>query len=159
MSITQARVHELFRYDDGKLIRKTTSGGQRAGSVVGCLSRGYLIAMVDRKLHKVHRLIFLMHHGFLPDEVDHRDLDRSNNRIANLRAADKRSNAWNCGKRSHNTSGYKGVSWDKKSQSWAAQIMAHQKRRYLGYFKTPEEAHAAYVKAACELHGEFARAA
>lgn len=160
MELTQDRVRALFDYTkDGMLVRKTTRGGSKAGEPVGCNSKGYLIAMVDRKLYKVHRLIFLMHYGYLPDEVDHIDMNKSNNRIENLRASDKRSNAWNCTKRSHNTSGYKGVCWSKRNKAWVAQICANGRRRCIGYFHTKEEAHAAYVEAAQQLHGEFARSA
>lgn len=160
MELTQARVRELFDYtDDGLLIRKTTRGGFKAGTVVGCRSGDYLIAMVDRKLYKVHRLIFLWHHGWLPPEVDHCDMDKQNNRIQNLRPADKASNSWNVGKRSTNTSGYKGVTWSKRFGKWYAQIKVNGKRVSLGYFHCPEKAHAAYIEAARKYHGEFARSA
>lgn len=158
MELTQARVRELFDYrEDGTLIRKHSLGGQSAGSAVGCKSGEYLIAMVDRKLYKVHRMIFLWHHGWLPAEIDHKDTNKANNRITNLRPADKTENAWNVGKRSTNTSGFKGVTWNKRWQKWYAQIQINGKRRGLGYFDTPEKAHSAYVEAARKLHGDFAR--
>ena len=160
MELTQARVRELFDYRaDGSLLRKTSTGGQLAGSVVGSKSGYYLITMVDRKFYKVHRIIFLWHHGWLPPEIDHIDLDKSNNRIANLRPAEKTSNAWNVGKRANNTSGFKGVTWSKRWGKWYAQIQVNGKRKGLGYFDTPEKAHAAYIEAARKHHGEFARAA
>lgn len=114
--------------------------------------------MVDRKLYKVHRLIFLWHHGWLPAEVDHSDTKKGNNRISNLRPAGKSENAWNVGARKNNTSGYKGVTWSKAYGKWQSQIQVRGKRRYLGLFDDPAKAHAAYVEAARQQHGEFARA-
>lgn len=65
----------------------------------------------------------------------------------------------NTGKRADNTSGYKGVTWDKREQKWRARIGKEGKRKHLGYFDTAEEAHEAYKNAAPEYHGEFARVA
>lgn len=62
----------------------------------------------------------------------------------------------NTGKRSTNKSGYKGVYWRADMGTWRAAITIDYKRVSLGYFDTPEQAHAAYCKAALELHGDFA---
>jgi hypothetical protein len=58
-----------------------------------------------------------------------------------------------------NSSGFKGVTWSNAAKKWVAQITMHRKNRYLGLFDTPEEAHAAYVRASAEVHGEFGRVA
>jgi hypothetical protein len=90
-----------------------------------------------------------------PSEVDHRDLDKGNNRWTNLRIASSAGNKWNLARRSSNTTGYKGVS--RKRSKFQAQIAINKKRVSLGCFASPEEAYAAYCKAASEWHGEFAR--
>ena len=55
------------------------------------------------------------------------------------------------------TTGYKGVTFHKRDKAWQAQIRVNGKCKYLGFFKTPELAYAAYCKAAKELYGDFAR--
>lgn len=91
------------------------------------------------------------------DLADHVDTNSLNNRRSNLRLATYSENSWNSSKRSDNHSGFKGVYWKKGHRKWVATIMVHGKRKHLGYFDNPEEAHAAYCAAANELHGEFAR--
>ena len=103
---------------------------------------------------KMHRLIIGLTD---PDvKVDHRDRNGLNNTRTNIRACSHGQNMRNSGTRSDNTSGFKGVYFDKRRGKWAAQIVVNGKNRYLGSFITPEEAHQAYCRAADELHGEFA---
>lgn len=87
-------------------------------------------------------------------QVDHIDGDRLNNVRENLRICTKEQNGYNrsCGR--PNKTGYKGVS--KQGNRWQSIIRANGKQFYLGLFTTPEDAYAAYCKAAFELHGEFA---
>lgn len=88
--------------------------------------------------------------------VDHVDGDPMNNVRSNLRLCTHAENMRNRKIHSNNKSGYKGVYFG--DTSWRAQIRADGKTYRLGRYKTAEEAHAAYQKAASELHGEFARA-
>ena len=60
-------------------------------------------------------------------------------------------------KQSNNTSGYKGVHWDKRRSRWVPQICVNGRKPYLGYFTNPEDAAKAYIEAAKRLHGEFAK--
>lgn len=102
-----------------------------------------------------------MHRAIMgnPDgvQIDHIDLDGTNNRRGNLRVASVLDNSYNRRKNSKNTSGYKGVCWNKAIGKWQAQIRANKIRKYLGLFDTPEMAYAAYCNAAMQYHGEFAR--
>lgn len=102
-----------------------------------------------------------LHRSVLVDEtavhIDHKDGDGLNNTRANLRAATRAQNHWNRRKSSHNTSGYKGVTWNKQHRRWRAYVVANGKKRYLGHFDDPEAAACAYDTAARELHGVFAR--
>ena len=74
-----------------------------------------------------------------------------------LREATRSENKCNSFMYKNNTSGYKGVYWQKSAQKWHARIWSNNKLEYLGLFDSPEEAYAAYCKAAEELHGEFAK--
>lgn len=88
-------------------------------------------------------------------KTDHQDGDTLNNRRYNLRVATSPQNAWNQGKNRCNTSGFKGVSWCSRRNRWLAQIKHKGDRRYIGLFRTKEEAHAAFVAIAKELRGDF----
>ncbi len=90
--------------------------------------------------------------------TDHRDGDGLNNRRDNLRVASKTQNGRNSRMKSRNTSGFKGVHLHKQSGKWRARISTGTRHVCLGLHETPEAAHAAYVKASAELHGEFSRA-
>jgi hypothetical protein len=159
------RVRQLFDYDPeaGQLLWKerpapNTKLGAVAGSVSGS---GYVYVNVDKQSYRAHRIIWLWVTGEDPgsDLVDHIDGDRLNNRFANLRRASYSQNGANYKKPRRNTSGYKGVSWSPTHGKWAANIRHQGRLRWLGRFDSTEEAHAAYLKAAAELFGEFARAA
>jgi hypothetical protein len=101
--------------------------------------------------------VWLYHKGTWPEKfLDHIDGDRTNNRVENLRSASRTENNRNVSVQKNNTSGFKGVSFMRRDNVWVAQIVADRKNYFLGRFPTPEEAYAAYCKAAKELHGEFA---
>lgn len=88
--------------------------------------------------------------------IDHINGNKLDNRKSNLRICTASENARNRGKQRNNTSGYKGVCYDKVRRKWKAEIKANGVRHYLGRFDTVEDAHQAYVDAAKELHGSFA---
>lgn len=106
-----------------------------------------------RRVIWMHREINGTPDGF---ETDHRNTNKLDNRRQNLRTATHSQNKCNQTKRGHNTSGFKGAFFHKNSGLWRGQITVKGKNHYLGYFKTPVEAAAAYDRAAIELHGEFA---
>jgi hypothetical protein len=89
--------------------------------------------------------------------IDHISGNFHNNRFSNLRLATSWQNQCNQKVRIDNTSGLKGVTWDKNRSKWLAQIQVKRKHFFLGRYKTKEEAWAAYQKAAHEYHGDFAR--
>lgn len=128
----------------------------RAGDCAGSLKKsGYWEVNFEGRLRMVHRVIFALHHGVLPSQVDHKDRNRSNNNIANLRPAGTSQNRWNASVRSDNTSGIKGVSLHKQSGKWRAQIYKDGKAIHLGTFLTMVEAESAVVTARKTLHGEY----
>ena len=94
--IAQERLKSLFDYVDGQLIAKTKSKGRNIGDALRSVSgNGYLKGSVDGKQYKVHRLVFLYFHGFMPSQVDHIDGNRKNNKIKNLREATSAQNNQN----------------------------------------------------------------
>lgn len=107
------------------------------------LHREILERIIDRLLTKT-------------EHVDHISGDKLDNRRNNLRIATRSQNLSNRGRPSNNTSGLKGAFWHKHNKKWMSSIGVNGRRKYLGYFDTPEEAHEAYCTAAQELHGAFA---
>ena len=165
--ITQQHLKKFLKYcpETGQFTRIIARGnGDRfkAGSVAGSVNKvnGYVEIWLDGKSYTGHRLAFLYMTGAFPSKnVDHVDLNRSNNQWSNLRESTQLQNTWNMPKSKSNTSGFKGVSLRKDTKRWGARIKANGKYLSLGCFDTPEQAAAAYRKAAVEFRGDFARCA
>jgi len=159
--ITQDRLKELLSYDsDTGLLTWLVdrNAGSYAGDIAGTLmNKGYIHIKVDGSLYLGHRLAWLYCHGYLPSMLDHIDGDRVNNKLSNLRIADRFQNAHNAVKRIDNTSGFKGVGLHTLTGKWRARIRFRNTRKSLGLYDTPELAYEAYCKAADTLHGEFAK--
>jgi hypothetical protein len=154
-------LHEMFKYEDGRLYYKDKlmANGKpspRNGKLVNTPNgSGYISVVINKVQYKVHRLIFLMFHGYLPTFIDHADGNRSNNRIENLREATRAQNNYNAKLRSDNTSGVKGVSWHRQNSKWCAYINADNKRLYVGLFSTIEDAANAVAVARLKNHKNF----
>jgi hypothetical protein len=129
----------------------------RIGDIAGSINtRGYRNVSYKSVYCGTHRLAWLFAHEEWPDgHIDHINGNCSDNRICNLRIATSSQNCFNRKRQKRNKSGFKGVV--RRKYAWEASIMKMGKLKYLGHFKTPEEAHTAYLFAARELHGEFAR--
>lgn len=89
--------------------------------------------------------------------IDHIDQCRVNNQKHNLRGCDFHKNGANSKKQSNNTSGYKGVHWDKRKNKWRAMIGFEMKLKHIGHYEDIKEAASAYNQAALNLFGEFAK--
>jgi len=165
--ITHERARALLDYcpETGVLVWKRRGNkrfdGRFAGKPAGTPKiGGYIQIMIDGRLDYAHRLAWLISTGSYPDRmIDHANGDPSDNRWVNLRIANHAQNGWNTGLSRTNKTGFKGVCFDKRSGKYAAYICVNAKRKNLGLHKTPEEAHAAYCKAAADLHGEYHRLA
>ncbi|EFL4461577.1 MULTISPECIES: HNH endonuclease [Enterobacteriaceae] len=159
-TLTQQRLKNLLNYDPstGIFTRRITRGGMYAGSVVGTLStHGYRKIMVDKVAYAAHRLAWLYVYGNFPGgEIDHINRDRCDNRIVNLRIASRKDNARNKGVSKRNTSGAKGVSWDRQTKKWRAQISVSGKSISIGRFDKKSDAVIAYGLYAVSHFGEFA---
>jgi hypothetical protein len=149
---------ERFEYVDGELLHKTSLGGAKKGQRVGKPDKdGYLITTVQRKAYRVHRIIFFMHHGYVPEMLDHIDNNPLNNRIENLRPATYSQNNLNRGKTKINKTGYKGVFWRPSEKKFIAKLGFNNKKIFLGSFDDPKLAHEAYCAAAKRYAPDFAR--
>lgn len=152
-------IRSHFDYKDGHLIRIIGRGNRgKVGSIAGGFDAyGYIQIQFNGKLWKAHRLVWLWHGRTLPDQIDHIDGDKSNNRIENLRPASKSQNAMNSKRPAHNTSGVKGVSYSSQHQKWAARIQVNGVSKSLGLYESISDASEAYKTASNKMFGEFAR--
>jgi hypothetical protein len=157
--LTQARLKELLHYEpeSGLFKYRVERKGRASGSVAGRQdSSGYIQIGIDGLRIFAHHLAFLYMEGAMPlDCVDHINRLRADNSWANLRQADRSSNAQNRAHRSDNTSGVKGVS-RLSSGKWQAAINYRGKRHYLGAFDCLEDAKEFIGLAREVCHGEFA---
>jgi hypothetical protein len=159
--ISQAQLKALLSYDpDTGIFRWKTCAYNKThliGTVAGTLLLGYVVIRIGGRGYKAHRLAWLYTHGEIPDELDHINCVRDDNRLVNLRPADRAPNSQNTRKRANKTSQYKGVSLRRATGKWKVGIDVNGRRIYLGYYDTQETAHAVYCDAARKYHGEFAR--
>lgn len=124
----------------------------------GCVwTDGYRYIRIKREPLLEHRVAWFIQYGEEPDQLDHINTIRDDNRLCNLRIASITENNRNKGRQANNTSGYKGVTHHKASGKYQAKICADKKTVSLGYFDSALEAHQAYIKASGELHGQFGR--
>lgn len=162
--LSRDRLCELLEYDpETGLFRWLESRGRvSAGHIAGSLKNdsGYIFIRVDEEMYRAHRLVWLYVHGrFPPEDMDHINGDRADNRLSNLREATRSQNLANSKKRVTAMGIYKGAHFDKRRNKWSSRFAENGKLRFLGYFETPEEANARYMVEARRVFGEFARAA
>jgi len=152
-------VLEKFDYksETGVFLYKKPWGKKRIGDVAGCTSTiGYRVLWLKGYLYLIHILVYLVENGFeAKEDIDHRDLNRANNHISNLRACSHSDNCSNASLRKHNTSGYKGVSWRKHRQKWESYITVKGKKTKVGYHDDLLEAAKAADDARRLIQGEF----
>jgi hypothetical protein len=157
--ITQDQVKDLFEYREGELYRKVRTAncvqiGDKAGSLNGT---GYLRTRINNKHYQNHRIIFLYHHGYLPQFVDHADNNPLNNKIENLREATAAQNQHNKLIQKNNTSGVKGVSWHKPSNKWLVHLRVNGKKKHFGCYNDIELAELVAQEVRTKYHGQYAR--
>jgi hypothetical protein len=157
--------YEVSNLGRVRSVTRVSRNGNGPCTKRGCLmkqsrnSAGYLAVQLSRDGVRVSKTVSsLIGAAFLgaAEEVDHRNRQRDDNRLENLRPATTRQNAANTGPRRRNKSGYKGVSPFKTRDCWRAVIFVDGKQKHLGYFDDPIDAARCYDAAAKALHGEFA---
>jgi len=159
MEITQQLVKELFEYRDGVLYWKIRPANRvQIGDKVGSInSAGYLITRINNKHYQNHRIIFLYHHGYLPQFIDHKDCNPLNNRLENLREATYLQNNCNASARADNTSGVKGVCWDKCRRKWQVRVSVNGKEKHFGRYHDIKVAKFIAETMRYKYHKDFAR--
>jgi len=160
LRLDPAELKERLSYDPNSGVFRWKTCTKRhvvVGQIAGTIDKhGYRVIYVKGYLYFAHRLAWLYVYGKWPDsELDHINLDPLDNSINNLRIANRSENTANQRSKTNNLLGIKGVY--KHRNRYVAQITVQRKKKYLGCFKTPKEAHAAYVCAAKEAFGAFAR--
>lgn len=153
--LTRERLDELFHFgaDRGTMTRKVSRPGSPVGTVVGSPNTaGYLQVMVDRRMYYVHRLIFFYFTGQYPRaDLDHRDGNKSNNKLSNLRVATRRQNIAKA--RGYGSSGYRGVK--RVAGGFSSAITVRGKYQYLGFSKDPLQVFRLYRLAHVKAYGDF----
>ena len=149
----------ILEYVDGCLFWKNDQGNVKAGSRaggVGLDSHGYRRVGIKSKIYLEHRLIYVMHHGEYPKEIDHIDGNKTNNKIENLRSVTRSQNRKNTGLRADNTSGVKNVSWYAPTNRWRVRVATNNLCKTIGYFKDLELAELVALEARDKFHESFA---
>lgn len=164
LGLTQERLRSLLSYDQETgefrwLRPETFKASVLIGTVAGHLhaATGYRRICIGKRLYRANRLAWLYVTGVWPvADVDHINGNRGDDSWCNLRAATNSQNAANCGKRCTNTTGFKGVHFDRKRQKWRASLTVNYKQFFLGHFASAEEASLAYQAASVLAFGQFA---
>lgn len=141
---------EARKADGGRGMKR---GGMKAGCVAGT---GYLVIHILGRQYKAHRVAWLMHYGAWPQGlIDHKNRNRLDNRIENLRDATYEINAENRSKPIASRNPLPGVKAHPRSGHFSAKVVTRGRCTYLGTFHTAEAAHEAYLAAKRALHVGF----
>lgn len=160
--LKQLEALKLFDYIDGILYCKEKTNSKsnklKIGDKVGSLTAsGYLRTRINYQEHYVHKIIFLMHYGYTPRIVDHIDGNTLNNKIENLRYATLSQNQHNRAASKNNTSGFKNVSWCKRTKKWQVNLAVNGKSMGFGRFEDIELADLVAKEARDKYHKDFSR--
>lgn len=158
--LTTERLRHMLNYDPdtGEFTWRVDAGrwgaikaGTKAGATMG---NGYLCIGLDGKNYSAHRLAWQHYYGDLPPNyIDHINRVKTDNRIANLREADKSQNAQNTSVRADNKTGFRGVV--RQGAKFSAKIMFSGRQISLGTFKTAKEASEFYEAVAAKLFTHY----
>ena len=156
-SLTAEEMRSVIAYnpENGEM---TWLGRNKTGFKVGRIHpEGYITFEYKGFKLKTHRVAWLIVTGLWPEhQIDHKNGIRHDNRWCNLRQATSSQNASNSAKSRPNSTGFRGV-FKGRPGKWSAKIGVARKKIHLGTFNSVEDAHRAYVDAAIQYHGQFAR--
>ncbi len=112
----------------------------------------YAYTIINSKVVLLHRFLMTPQKDFEVDHINHNTLD---NRKENLRIVTRSQNMMNSSLRKDSKTGFKGVTFKKSHNLYAARITLNKKEHFLGYFKTPEDAYKERQRATIVLHKEY----
>lgn len=148
---------DLIRYDEKTGLafwNEAPSKSVKAGSAISTLKNGYIVFSYKRSQYLLHRVIWFIMKGEQPSEIiDHKNRMTTDNKWSNLREATYEESSINTSISSRNSSGYKGVYWNKRKNRYIARIGSGNKRKVLGQFVSEKDAAIAYDNAALKLYG------
>lgn len=156
-----------YNPDTGVFRWKVNRGENKViGQIAGCLWYNpknpefkYHRIIINRNQYKAHRLAYYYFTSIDPNnlQIDHINGNGLDNRFNNLRLSTQIDNTKNLKKPIHNTSGIKGVSYDKQNKKWKAQIQINKKNINLGRFDSKLYAAVVYARAEKHYFGEWRR--
>lgn len=159
--ITQDELKSFFEYNKltGKFTRLVAAGRELSGSVASCIdSDGYIRIGINGRVYLAHCLAWLYVTGVFPKiSVNHLNGIKTDNSFDNLRLASRSEIAANSKISSRNSSGFKGVSFNKTKGKYKACVVKNGKQIHIGYFSTALEAHRERSVIFQRLFGQFAR--
>ena len=151
LNIRDIQNNLVYFPETGEIFWKMKGPNRKKGPVGTLTSRGYLRVAINKKAIFLHRAAWVLMTGNYPPEfIDHINRDKTDNRWSNLRSASRSENAWNAKLSSRNTSGVKGLSYNKKTGLWRAQICRVSK-----HFKSKESAVNHINQERRSIHGDF----
>lgn len=155
-SLTQEELRQVLNYDaaSGMFTARMCTPNRPVGALAGGVNKstGYYKVSVYGRQYFAHRLAWLYVHGEWPEaDIDHINRDKLDNRISNLREVDRSTNLQNRDL-PPKKSGFVGVTKNKHYDRWAATITTEGRKRHLGMYSSPEDAHAAYTAARKTMH-------
>ena len=159
ITLTSNHLKKLLNYDptSGEFRWRVSRGCMSCNVVAGRVMKdGYRRILIDSQPYVASRLAWFYVHGYWPGrDLDHKNRIRSDDRIENLREATASQNNANSKLRCNNTSGYRGVSWNRRKGKFRAYVSVDRKQIHLGFFYIVERAAAVAKLARIEHFGEF----
>lgn len=156
--MTKEYLLDIFNCDsNGNLTWIKHRNKNRIGTVAGSkCTGGYKYVVINKKYLPVHKIVYFLTHGYVPEFVDHIDCNTSNNDPANLRAASYSQNNMNARIRKDNKTGSKGLRLCHNGK-WQVYVRVNGKQKSFGVYEDYELADFVGMEARNKYHGQFAR--
>ena len=157
--MTKDEAVSLFEYKDGDLYWKVDRGNRKTkGKLCGQVNNhGYRFTRYKGKTILNHRIIFLMHHGYLPKTIDHVDGNPANNRIENLRECTMSQNQYNRKTDARSKLGLRNIQFHNRDQGYVVRFRLKGKTHCFGAYKDLELAQLVADEFINNHHKEFTR--
>jgi hypothetical protein len=158
--ITQQELKELLHYnpETGIFTWKVSTARRVSSGDVAVTKRkdGYIQIKLNNELILSHRLIWIYMYGYLPKYIDHINGQRDDNRIINIREVSNQQNSLNSKISKNNTSGIKGVYWDKSRNKWTVRLSIDGKCKFFKRFDDIDLAKLVIEEVRNKYHGKYA---